>query len=128
MKKLIGIILLSLALTGCGQFNPFSAITNPITANRLAAIESSYGIALSAAVAYRSQRLCKKDEIATIENICAYRSVILQLQAADLKAQAALRVARNYTKDPTINAFDALNAAQTAVSVFQQLQVQYGVR
>lgn len=129
MKKLIGIILVSFALSSCTLFQPF---TNPVNQNRLAAIESSYGIALTAAVAYRNLRICKKDEVASYDNVCAYRSVIVQLQQADLKAQVTLGTARAIVKDnknkSTLTAFDALNNAQTAVSLFKDLSAQYGVK
>lgn len=128
MKKIIGILILGLVLTACA-FNPLGSVQNPINDNRLAAIESSYGIALSAAVAYRNTRLCKKNEQTTLTNVCAYRSVILKLQAADRTAQAALKNARKFIKDnPRLDAFSVINAAQQAVTVFQTVQSEYGVK
>ena len=126
MKRIIGILILGLALTGCAAFG---SIKNPITADRLAAIESSYGIALSAAVAYRNTRLCKKNEQATLSNVCAYRSVILKLQAADRVAQRSLIDARKFIREnPTLDAFSVINVAQQAVTTFQTIQAEYGVR
>lgn len=130
MKRIIGILVLGLFLSGCASgFNPFGSIKNPINSDRLAAIESSYGIALSAAVAYRNTRLCKKNEQASISNVCAYRSVILKLQAADRSAQIALTKARKFIiENPTLDAFSVINAAQQAVTVFQTVQSEYGVQ
>ena len=76
MKKLSIIICFGL-LTAC------STIPNPATINQLATLESTYGIALSSAVAYRNLRMCKKSENPTPLNICAKRYIIIKLQDAD---------------------------------------------
>lgn len=130
MKKLFGILILGLFLSGCATgFNPFGSIQNPINNNRLAEIESSYGIALSAAVAYRNTRLCKKTEQASISNVCAYRSVILKLQAADRNVQTALMNARKFIREnPTLDAFSVISVAQQALVGFQAIQAEYGVK
>ena len=123
MKKLIGIILLSISIAAC------STIRNPISINQLTVVESSYGVALSIAVAYRNTRLCKKDEVPSINNICAQRSVILKLQAADRNAQLALNNARSFIKNnPTLDAFSVIQIAQNAVDGFKLIQQQYGVQ
>lgn len=121
MRKLL-IITLAFCLTACATF------TNPVNTTRLAQIESAYGIALSGAVAYRNLRLCRRGEVATATNICAYRHVIIKLQQADMIAQSALRDARIFVQDnPTVSAFDVLRVAQNAVSTFQQIMITYGV-
>lgn len=126
MRRLLGIALICLVTNGCAIFTRFE---NPVTIDRLANIESAYGIALSAAVAYRNIRLCKKNEDPTPLNICSKRNVILQLQSADRSAQVALTNARAFVKEhPYLDAFDVLNAAQQAVSTFQAISYSYGVK
>ena len=129
MKKIFIALFFSLALAACATF------PNPLYTggsdgrSRLAAIESSYGIALSVAVAYRRTRLCKKSEVATFTNICASRAVILELQAADREAQRALIAARIFVRNnPTIDAFQVLGIAQNSVLFFQNVLAAHGIR
>ncbi len=124
MKKLISIFCLITFITAC------STIPNPINTNRLAEIESTYGIALTIAVAYRNTRLCKRTEVVTLTNFCAYRSVILKLQDADKKAQIALIAARKIVREnpSDLNALDVLNIAEDAVYTFQEIEKLNGVR
>lgn len=112
---LIGV--LCIALSAC------ASVKNPANLNQLYGIEASYGLALSAAVAYRSLPLCKKNENATVYNICAERDVILKLQAADKKAQIAIDQANAFVKEyPMINAAEAIAVAAKAVSAFKALE------
>lgn len=121
MKKII-ILFLALALTAC------ASIRNPITTNQLAVVESTYGVALSIAVAYHNTRLCKKTETPSLSNICAQRAIILKLQAADRQAQAALVKARLFIRNnPTLDAFAVIQAAQDAVDLFRGIEAQYGI-
>lgn len=123
MKKLIGIVLIFLIVSGC------ASIRNPITINQMAVVESSYGVALAIAVAYRNTRLCKKNELPTVTNICAQRSVILKLQAADRNVQIALTNARDFiNNNPTLDAWSLIQVAQQAVDGFKLIQQQYGVK
>lgn len=121
MKKLL-IVVLALCLSAC------ASIRNPITTNQLAVVESAYGVALSIAVAYHNTRLCKKDELPTFSNVCAQRSVIVKLQSADKNVQIALIRARSFIRDnPTLDAFDVIQAAQIAVDAFKAIEQQYAV-
>lgn len=129
MKKIIIALFLTLTLTACAVFqNPLYTGTSD-GRSRLAAIESSYGIALSVAVAYRNTRLCKKGEVATYINVCAYRAVILELQAADREAQRALVSARAFLRNnPTVDAFQVLSIAQNSVIFFQNVLAAHGIK
>lgn len=129
MKKIIISIFLVLTLSACATFpNPLYTGTSDGRA-RLASIESSYGIALSVAVAYRQTRLCRKGEVAGYANICAYRSVILELQTADREAQKALTSARVFLRNnPTVDAFQVLSIAQNSVIFFQNVLAAHGIR
>lgn len=126
MKKLL--ILGLLFLTACST-PLFQPVANPLNANRLAEIEASYGIALSAAVAYRRLPLCKKSSpFNAIKNICAKRSIIVQLQNADAKAQITLTSARRFVaENPTLDAFNLISAAQNAVMTLQAIEAANGV-
>lgn len=123
MKYYKALVLIGLLLiTACAR------LQNPVNNDRLAAIESTYGIALSGAVAYRNLRMCKKGEIATLTNICSYRDVIIKMQIADVKAQDAIANAKRYIAEhPFLDAFDILSLAQKAVSEFQGIQTAYGI-
>lgn len=115
--RILTTIALAVSLAGCGT------IANPLTQTRLAQIESSYGIALSAAVAYRDA--CAKKVIVRAK--CA--PVVAEMQQADRTAQGALVAARNFVKNnDTINAMTALTAAGTAVNDFLAVQQKYGVQ
>lgn len=122
MRKLIA-CLFAIVLGACAH------IQNPVNETRLATVESAYGVALSIAVGYRNTRLCKRGEQVSITNICARRDVILQLQAADRNAQLALKEARTFVKDnPTLDAIQVIQAAESAISVFRQIEANYGVQ
>lgn len=119
MKRfLLKYIILVGALSGCAQ------IQNPISLNELAAAESAYGVALSAAVAYRSLPLCK----ASVPAPCAKRDVILELQEADKKVQGAIIAVNNFVRDnPELSAASLVAAAQKAIADFQRIEAVYGV-
>jgi hypothetical protein len=121
MKKLA--MIFALALGAC------ASIQNPVSRNQLYGIEASYGLALSGAVAYRSLPLCQRDQSSTIYNVCAQRSVILQLQAADRKAQIAIDQANDFVKEyPTLNAAEAIQIAAKAVTAFSQIETSNNIR
>lgn len=114
MKRFAVPILLALAVAGC------ASIVNPINTTRLGQIESSYGVALSVAVAYRD--LCAKR---LISPDC--RTVVPKVQAADRAAQASLATAREFVKNnPTLNAFSVLEAAQAAVDGLKAVTPRIG--
>lgn len=113
MKKIIALVLVGF-LSACAIYQ------NPITANRLATAESVYGVALSAAVAYR--KLCADKVIARAN--CAI--VVAQMQAADKKVQAALTNVRAFQREhPEIDAVSLVLALEKAVSDFKFLTDQH---
>ena len=117
MKRFLAIGLIALSLGAC------ATIKNPITNSQLATIESSYGVVLSGAVAYRNRPRCTKTALESVSNICARRSIVLRMQAADRTAQVALGRARAFvTNNPTLDASSLLQAAQDAVSIFAAIQ------
>ncbi len=134
MKKLASLFVVALLLSGCatpfGTFVTTTAqvltnggITNPITTQQIYNLEAAYGIAVSAAVAYRERPRCTKTALESLSNICARRSIVLKLQSADQKAQFALAQLKTFvTNNPTLDASDLFGLANTAVSAFTQLK------
>jgi ABC-type uncharacterized transport system substrate-binding protein len=122
MKKLLIAALLAVGLAGC------ATIQNPVNTTRLATVESTYGVALSIAVAYRNLPLCKTGTTPSLQNICAKRSVIVRLQSADRDAQIALASARSFVKNnPTLSATSVIGIAQNAVAAFQAIEQNEGI-
>lgn len=121
MRKFLP-LLFALVLTGCVGFNPFASFTNPVSSQTLAKAEEGYGVALSAAVAYRNscaQRL--------IPPSC--RPIVKQIQLAENYAHGQLLVARNFVNaNPTVDATVIIATAQQAVQAFQSVASANGVR
>lgn len=104
MRKILIACSVALSLAAC------ATIQNPVTGDRLTAIKSGYGIALSAAVAYRAscvQRL--------IPPSC--RTVVPQLVSANRKVEIAMaRLEQLRQLGPTIDATQAINQLSDAVN------------
>lgn len=132
------IALVALSLGGCAGFgdkikalSDISALSvkNPVSAQNIASVESAYGIALAAAVAYsdryREGHRCTTTRLESASNLCARRSIVIKLQAADLKAQDAIAAAKAFIeRNPTVNAGSLIDAAQTAVAAFRNITAQ----
>lgn len=120
MRKIA--ILFALALGGCASFN------NPITLNEIGGMESAYGLALSAAVAYRNLPLCKTGTVATVTNICAQRSIIVKLQQANRGAIVAIHAARDFVvNNPTLDPVTVIGQAQRALAGLQAVEATYNI-
>lgn len=115
MRKLLGLVLV-LFIAGC------ATMSNPLTVNRLAALESAYGVVLSAAVGYRNA--CARKALPV-----SCRPITAELQKAGLVAQARIVSLRAFVREnPTVDASTLLVAAESAVDAFQQVATVYGVR
>jgi len=131
---LLGILLLA----GCagnksvlqGGNSIFTEIRNPISTADQAAVEAAYGTVLAAAVNYKRLPLCRPRQAGGgFTTLCSERSILLQLQAADRKAYAAIVSLRNFRRNyPNINAVSALDAARNAVRDFQNVAFLNGVK
>lgn len=118
MRKLIGLALV-LCLSACGSLG---SIQNPITQNRLATIESTYGVLLSVAVGYRNACAEKR-----LPRSC--RPIVAQLQSAGRVAHNRVLELRAFVRDnPTLDATVLITSAQSAVAAFQDVQTVYGVK
>lgn len=122
MKKIL-ILFFALSLTAC------ASIPNPFKTNNLYEIEAAVGVARISVLGYFSLRQCKKSEIVTTTNVCARRSVKVQLQIADRNLQFALIEARQFIKNnPTIDPSEAFKAVRGALSLFQSIALNNGIR
>ncbi len=124
MKRTFAALFALIVLAGCSTFS----IPNPVSDTRFASIESTYGVALSAAANYRDlyrTNRCTTSRPESIANICARRSVVKQMQVADQQAQVALGQARAFhTANPTLDATSFLDAAERAVNTFLSISTQ----
>lgn len=104
MKKLLVGVLFALCLSAC------ATLPNPVTGDRVVTIKSGYGIALSAAVAYRSS--CEQRLIPP-----SCRTVVPQIVAANRKVQVALARLESLRKlGPTIDLTEAIGQLSDAVN------------
>jgi hypothetical protein len=121
MRRML--LALPLALTGC-----LATVQNPINYNDMAVVYSAYGTVLAVANAYRSLPLCRTGMPPTMTNICARRSVVVQLQAADRRAVLAINSAQAFiNNNPTLGAGTMIAAANSAVITFQQVEALNGI-
>jgi hypothetical protein len=121
MRRML--LALPLLLTGC-----LSTIQNPVNDNDMAIVYSAYGSTLAVANAYRSLPLCRTGSVFSASNLCAKRSVIVQLQKADRQARIAMNTAQIFiNNNPTLSASSLIGIAQAAVSAFQQIEIANGV-
>lgn len=131
MRNILRAVLvatLAVAAAGCtttgGGISLSSLVTpikNPVGGQQLAAVEATYGVALSGAINYRRLGICPPGTVETLANPCARRPVLLTMQAADLKAQSAIKSLRAYVAahPTTVVPISVLGDAQKAVASFQ---------
>lgn len=124
--RVIASLCLAFYLTAC------ATVSNPLTPNRLVQLESAYGVALAVAVGYYELYKVNRCTVTRPEsptNYCARRSIVVKLQQADIRAQAALQAARKFViNNPNLDATAIISAAETAIAAFQQIEQQSGVR
>ena len=122
ISRVLAAVIFAIGVSAC-------TLSLPTSNNQVAGVYSAYGIALSAAVAYRNRPLCKTGETTTLSNICAERHVVVAIQSADRQAQGALTAMANFVKNnPTLDASNVIIAAQQAVADFNKVESTYGVQ
>lgn len=125
VTDLILLTLVAMFLTSCATPpQQLATLVNPSGIKQLAVIESTYGVALAGALAYRNRPRCTKTRLESLTNLCARRSIVVKLIEADRVAQitidnAALFISRN----PTLDASSMLYAATRAVSIFSNIRL-----
>jgi hypothetical protein len=118
MKRLAIVLALGISLAGCASLRIGSAITF----NTLEGVEAAYGTVLSFERQYKALPLCKTGTLPNVSNICARRSVIKSLQAADRKAITALTAATTFVRNyPSLDASNVIGAAASAVAGIQAI-------
>lgn len=124
MRKLFACAALAfgLALAGCQTVLPSLNLNTAVTLNTVYGIENAYGVAVNAANAYKALPLCRTGTTPSAANICARRSVIVNLQSAMRRARVAVNNLVNFQKTyPSVDITNVLSAAQTALIDVQQV-------
>lgn len=122
MQKLFALaaMICGLALAGCQTTLPSLNISNAVALNTVYGIENAYGIAVNAANAYKALPLCATGTRPSATNICAKRSVIVNLQGAMSRARLAVNNAVAFQKAyPTLDVTNIVAAAQAALNDVQ---------
>jgi len=105
------------ALGACTFTMPTFTLGNQVNLNTIEGVIAGYGVMLNAELTYRALPLCKTGAEPSITNICAKRSVIEKLQAADKVANAAVNAAVTFVKaNPTVDPSSYLSAARDALT------------
>ncbi|EFI51579.1 hypothetical protein [Afipia sp. 1NLS2] len=113
-------LALSLALANCTTVLPSVSISNAVALNTVYGVANAYGIAVNAANAYKALPLCATGTRPSATNICAKRSVIVNLQSAMSRARLAVNNAVAFQKAyPTLDVTNVVAAAQAALSDVQ---------
>lgn len=120
MKKVFIALLLALSIGGCALFKQYN---NPITNTTVVTVERTYGVTLSAAVAYR--RLCADKVIK--RSTCG--PIVAKLQAADAEVRVALEDLKDFAQEhPQLDAVSLVLALRTAVQKFEAVAIKYKVK
>lgn len=118
--QVAAVLALSLALANCTTVLPSVNISNAVALNTVYGVANAYGIAVNAANAYKALPLCATGTRPSATNICAKRSVIVNLQGAMSRARLAVNNAVAFQKAyPTLDVTNVVAAAQAALSDVQ---------
>jgi hypothetical protein len=118
--QVVAALALSLALANCTTVLPSVSISNAVALNTVYGVANAYGIAVNAANAYKALPLCATGTRPSATNICAKRSVIVNLQSAMSRARLAVNNAVAFQKAyPTLDVTNVVAAAQAALSDVQ---------
>jgi hypothetical protein len=128
---LLPLILFSLALASCagidksvfdGGLSITATVQNPVTREQQAAVEASYQVAVSAALAYSRLRRCKAGEVFSATNPCSQWPTVQKLKLANRKAYKQLVNLRSFMdKNQQVSAVAAFNALQAALRDFKAI-------
>ncbi len=125
-RTLLLVGLLGAVLGGCQL--PTLQVNSAVSRNTIFAAANTYGVALSIASGYKKLPLCRTGTVASPSNICAQRSIIVRMQAADARAVTAITNANNFVKKyPNLDATNVIQAAQQAIADYQAVISNSGV-
>jgi uncharacterized lipoprotein YajG len=126
-RTAVAVLACGLVLAGCQTTLPSLNLNNTVALNTIYGIENAYGVAVNAASAYKALPLCRTGTVPSASNICAKRSVIVNLQSAMRRAQLAVNNAVAFQKAyPSVDATNVVGAAQTALLNVQQVLASGG--
>lgn len=118
LARLLGVTILAASLGACAFLN---TVKNPVTRTQLVEIESAYGVALAAAVGYRSA--CARK---AIPPTC--RPIVAKLQQADRVVEVSITALRRFVRNyPDLNSPDLVQAAWQAVEDFKAVSATAGL-
>lgn len=139
MRAFISVIIMALALAGCGVIGGITgtttgtttgtiigAVTGPEAQRTVYAINAAYIGVLQIAVAYEKKPRCS----ATVTTICSNPAIVDQLRKANATAKAALEAAETAVRTPSLGdsaIAQAMQAAQIALAAFSALTSLPGV-
>jgi uncharacterized lipoprotein YajG len=126
-RTAVAVLACGLVLAGCQTTLPSLNLNNAVALNTIYGVENAYGVAVNAASAYKALPLCRTGTVPSASNICAKRSVIVNLQSAMRRAQLAVNNAVAFQKAyPSVDATNVIGAAQTALLNVQQVLASGG--
>lgn len=128
----------ALALTGCaggdrsilaGGTSITATIDNPVTVSQQAAVEATYGVVASAALAYSRLRRCGPGESVANANVCSNWSVVKDIMKYDAVAYAEIANLRRFmAQNKTVSAITAYNAAVKAIRDLRAVAFVNGIK
>jgi hypothetical protein len=131
MRKIIAVVVLTLALTGCAGINTSvfqggssltASVTNPVTPRMLYDIENGLTVAVSGLLAYKNACISK-----VVPASC--RDIIANLQVYTRKAKPILVRLRVFVRNnDQVNAIGAYNEVRGLLSAFQETAAAAGVK
>lgn len=127
MRRILMPIMLTLALMGCAGL-PSGPLTvqNPITNQRLYAVEQGYKAALRVAVEYRDlydRNPCPRGAHASLTNICAERPIVEKMQAVVARTRIARKVLDKFVREnPTLDPATPLRNLEDAITAFNAIK------
>lgn len=130
MKRFIA-LLLALSLTSCASLNKsffeggtslIATVQNPVTTDQQAAVEASYNVVGSGALAYSRWRRCKPGEGTTVTNLCSKWSVVQKFKYYDGIIFKQLADLRSFMDaNDQVSAIAVYNALVTSLRDFRAL-------
>lgn len=120
MRKFL-VLIFALSMVGCAPLTTLTtSIQNPVGNKTLAGAVSTYGILDSAVIAYRGLPRCTKTDDFSATNVCYKRSILVQAQAYDKAANAAINNAVAFQRsNPTLDASSYISIAIASVDIFK---------
>lgn len=141
MKRILAIVAVTLALSGCGTFDPTgrsvlqggtsltATIDNPVTREQQAKIEVSYQLAADGVLAYSDLRRCAVGQNFTLQVPCSEWTVVQKFKSANRLAYKALQRMRGFAdNNQLISATTAYNEVIAAIKSIEETAFINGIK